>query len=179
LAVTAAVMLVVTDNRRYEIGLLVICVWAVCRLYYFFFYVLDHYAGGDKYASVFAMVVKLCRNQKVTVTPTQPAVGSHATNLFADLPQHLPEELIEILAMSQHVRIERIVSTGQSSPEEFWYDQPEHEWVVVLQGDAVIEFEKHSKQLSSGDYVLIPPHQKHRVASTSCEQPTVWVAVFF
>ena len=53
-------------------------------------------------------------------------------NLFADLPTALPEELIEVLAENQHVRIERIVSTGHTSPEGYWYDQDEAEWVVVL-----------------------------------------------
>jgi quercetin dioxygenase-like cupin family protein len=30
-----------------------------------------------------------------------------------------------------------------------------------------------------GDFVLIPPHRKHRVFSTSMKEPTVWLAVFF
>ena len=59
LAIMAAVMLVATDDRRYEVVLLAICIWASCRCYYFFFYVLDHYVGGDKNASLFAMIVKL------------------------------------------------------------------------------------------------------------------------
>ena len=53
-------------------------------------------------------------------------------NLFADIPNALPEELIEVLAENRHVRIDRIVSTGHASPEGFWYDQAE--WVVVLKG---------------------------------------------
>ena len=100
-------------------------------------------------------------------------------NLFEKLPHNLPEELTETLAKSQHVRIERIVSTGQASPDGFWYDQPEHEWVVVLKGEAVLEFENHSQQLFPGDHVLIPPRQKHPVASTSDQEPTVWLAVFY
>ena len=100
-------------------------------------------------------------------------------NLFADLPCHLSAELTETLVMSKYVRIERIVSTGQSSPAGFWYDQPEYEWVVVLQGEAALEFENHSQPLFPGDHVFIPPHQKHRVASTSAHEPTVWLAVFF
>ena len=100
-------------------------------------------------------------------------------NLFADLPQHLPEELTETITASQYVRIERIVSTGQSSPPGFWYDQPEHEWIVVLRGNAVLEFEGKTQQLQVGDHVLILPRQKHRVTSTSQHEPTVWLAVFF
>jgi len=50
-------------------------------------------------------------------------------SLFDDLPTTLAEELITVLASNQHVRIERIVSTGHTSPAGFWYDQSEHEWV--------------------------------------------------
>ncbi|WP_232530152.1 hypothetical protein [Rosistilla oblonga] len=55
-------------------------------------------------------------------------------NLFADLPTSLTEELVNVLAENPQVRIERIVSTGQFTKPGFWYDQDEHEWVVVLKG---------------------------------------------
>ena len=100
-------------------------------------------------------------------------------NLFADILKNQPEELSETLAVSQHVCIERIVSTGHSSPPGFWYDQSEYEWVVVLRGYAILEFENRKQHLAVGDYVLIPPHQKHRVFATSNISPTVWLAVFF
>ena len=101
-------------------------------------------------------------------------------NLFANVPQKLPQELVDILAESQQVRIERIVSTGHQSPADFWYDQTETEWVLVLQGEAVLEYEtKESQRLKSGDWVLIPAHRKHRVVWTSSNEPTIWLAVFF
>ena len=102
-------------------------------------------------------------------------------NLFADLPSDLSKELIEVLAETRHVRIERIMSTGQASPQDFWYDQAESEWVAVLQGEATLQFEGESdlRRLTTGDYVLIPAHRKHRVEWTSSEEPTVWLAVFF
>jgi cupin 2 domain-containing protein len=56
------------------------------------------------------------------------------TNLFDDLPQHLPKELVQTLIRAADVRIERIISHGHSSPADFWYDQPQHEWVIVLKG---------------------------------------------
>ena len=101
-------------------------------------------------------------------------------NLFADLPKSLPDELTEVLAGNQHVRIERIVSHGNVSPEGFWYDQVEHEWVVVLKGEAKLLFENDNEplHLKSGDHVLIPAHQKHRVEWTTPDEPTVWLAVF-
>jgi len=100
-------------------------------------------------------------------------------NLYVDLPTLLPEELIEKLVDTKDVRIERIVSTGHTSPPGFWYDQPESEWVVVLHGAGVLEFEDERCRMVPGDYVLIPPHRKHRVLSTSIKEPTVWLAVFF
>ena len=101
------------------------------------------------------------------------------TNLFTELPSNLPEELIETLVDAPGIRIERIVSTGHASPPGFWYDQAESEWVVVLRGKAVLAFEDETRVLKPGDYVLIPPHRRHRVNSTSLTEPTVWLAVFF
>ena len=101
-------------------------------------------------------------------------------NLLENLPTLLPEELITVLAENSHVRIERIVSTGHVSPEGFWYDQDEHEWVIVLKGEARLQFEDSEPlHLTPGAHVLIPAHQKHRVAWTSQKEPTVWLAVFY
>lgn len=102
-------------------------------------------------------------------------------NLFTDLPTDLPAELIDVLTQNKHVRIERIVSTGQASPEGFWYDQDEAEWVVVLKGEAKLLFEGDAEPLplKPGDHVTIPAHSKHRVEWTSPGEPTVWLAVFY
>ena len=101
-------------------------------------------------------------------------------NLLEDLPTDLATELVEILAENKQVRIERIVSTGHSSPPEFWYDQHETEWVVLLTGAAELLFDDQSSvSLSPGDHLLIPAHRRHRVESTSSSEPTVWLAVFF
>ena len=102
-----------------------------------------------------------------------------SANLFSELPNNLPEELIEILVDAPDVRIERIVSTGHASPPGFWYNQTESEWVVVLQGEATLAFEDEERTLKPGDYVLISAHRKHRVNSTSEAEPTVWLTVFF
>ncbi|MDP6443515.1 MAG: cupin domain-containing protein [Pirellulaceae bacterium] len=100
-------------------------------------------------------------------------------NLFSDPPSRLPQELTDVLYASSVVRIERIVSTGQSSEPGFWYDQAENEWVVVLRGHAVLAFDDGSTvELTAGDYIHIPAHRRHRVESTSNSQPTVWLAVF-
>jgi cupin 2 domain-containing protein len=100
-------------------------------------------------------------------------------NVFENLPESIPTELIEVIAANRHVRIERIVSHGQSSPDGFWYDQEEHEWVIVLKGAARLQFEDATVDMKPGDFVNIPAHKKHRVEWTTPDEPTIWLAVFF
>lgn len=99
-------------------------------------------------------------------------------NLYASLPaSDAPEEEFSALFRSPHVRIERIVSQGQRSPEGFWYDQEENEWVLLIEGEAELEFKtpKDSLYLKKGDWILIPAHKKHRINHTS--SPAIWLAV--
>lgn len=103
------------------------------------------------------------------------------TNIFDPVAQDLPDELIDILADNGQVRIERIVSRGHASPPGFWYDQQQHEFVLLLQGEADLELLDPSERvtLQTGNYLLIPAHRKHRVARTSSEQDCIWLAVFY
>ncbi|MBT8072852.1 MAG: cupin domain-containing protein [Xanthomonadales bacterium] len=101
-------------------------------------------------------------------------------NLFAAIPVDISEELFTRLAHGQSTRIERIVSRGQASPASGWYDQADNEWVVVLQGEAQLEFENNAAvHLRAGDYINIPAHMKHKVAWTKPESETVWLAVHY
>ena len=103
------------------------------------------------------------------------------TNLFAALPgDSSREHFLELLAGSG-LRIERIVSFGQSSPAGFWYDQPHAEWVLVLAGAAKLRFfgEASPRNLEWGDFLEIPAHRRHRVEWTDPAQPTVWLAVHY
>ncbi len=104
-----------------------------------------------------------------------------AGNLFADIPEPSPEEQIVTLASAPGVAIERIISTGQASPPDFWYDQPHAEWVLLVSGAAALFFENEAEPrlLKPGDYLLIAPHQRHRVVFTDPAQPTIWLAVHF
>ncbi|MFO1369005.1 MAG: cupin domain-containing protein [Marinagarivorans sp.] len=96
------------------------------------------------------------------------------------LPADLTSEVFEDILRAPGVRIERIVSKGHSSPESGWYDQEEHEWVMVVQGAGLLIFEDGSEcQLSAGDYITIPAHCKHKVKWTDPDQVTVWLAVFY
>jgi len=102
-------------------------------------------------------------------------------NLFDDFPEEFDDESMEELVGADNVRIERIVSQGHSSPEGFWYDQEEDEWVTLLTGAAGLVFEDEEEEvvLRPGDHVKIPAHKKHRVAWTSQDEETVWLAVFY
>ncbi len=100
-------------------------------------------------------------------------------NIFAEISGPLPEELCSTLLQAANVRIERIVSYGQASPEGFWYDQDQHEWVIVLRGAARLRFEDRLVEMGPGNYINIPAHRKHRVEWTASEEPTVWLAVHY
>ena len=101
------------------------------------------------------------------------------TNLFTDLPEQFPEEMVTTPLEASNVRIERIVSYGHASPQGFWYDQDQHEWVVVLKGAAKLRFEDKIVEMKPGDHINIPAHRKHRVEWTTADGPTIWLAVFY
>jgi cupin 2 domain-containing protein len=102
-------------------------------------------------------------------------------NLFDDIPAELAAELSNRLAFRQGVRIERIVSRGHHSPEGFWYDQGETEWVLLLRGAAMIRFEKDDLivEMKPGDHITIAPRARHRIEWTTPDEDTIWLAVFY
>jgi len=97
------------------------------------------------------------------------------SNLFQIYPT-TNVEVIEDRLQLDGVKIERIISNGQPSPANVWYDQEQDEWVLLAQGTATLEF-KHGekKEMQAGDYLLIPSHLKHRVSEVS--RDAVWLAV--
>jgi cupin 2 domain-containing protein len=102
-------------------------------------------------------------------------------NLFHPLPDSSPDEVVEQLLSGSEFRLEKIVSTGQSTPPGEWYDQSESEWVALLAGGAKVLFEGNDVPLEMrpGDWINIPAHRRHRVEWTDPEQPTVWLAVHY
>jgi cupin 2 domain-containing protein len=98
---------------------------------------------------------------------------------FLQLPYPLPlAEQFDILATGQNLRIERIISCGQTTPPDEWFDQDLNEWVVLLQGEATLMYEDSTQfSLTAGDHLLIPAHCRHRVEFTSVEPPCIWLAV--
>ena len=104
-------------------------------------------------------------------------VGESVKNIFDDLPQHLPKEVVQTLFQAADLRIERIISHGHASPPDFWYDQGQAEWVIVLKGAARLQFEDGMVDMQPGDLVNIPAFRKHRVDWTTPDEPTVWLGV--
>ncbi len=103
-------------------------------------------------------------------------------SIFAGLPRSTAsDEQFSQLLGRPGLRIERIVSTGQCSPPDFWYDQPEGEWVLLLQGAARLRFadEPEARRLAAGDFVDIAPHRRHRVEWTAPGEITIWLAVHY
>jgi cupin 2 domain-containing protein len=87
-------------------------------------------------------------------------------------------ELFETIFTGNDCKVERIVSKGHSTPTGEWYDQEQDEWVILLKGKAIIEFESGEiLNLEAGDYIFIPAKLRHRVALTSTEPPCVWLAI--
>jgi cupin 2 domain-containing protein len=103
-----------------------------------------------------------------------------SSSIFA-LPFPLPqEEIFESFVETPLLRVERILSTGQTTPPGQWYDQERWEWVILLQGEAEIGYEDGRRiRLKPGDYLSIPPHQKHRVEFTSDAPPCIWLAIHY
>jgi cupin 2 domain-containing protein len=102
-------------------------------------------------------------------------------NLLHNIPDDLPDEIADTLLLGAGIRIERIVSNGQCSAPGFWYDQPQGEWVLLVQGEARLRFERDDQilHLTPGAYVNIGAHEKHRVEWTAEDRATIWLAVFY
>ncbi|MGY3859957.1 MULTISPECIES: cupin domain-containing protein [Aeromonas] len=109
----------------------------------------------------------------------------HTRNLLNDIPSPLPTEFFQDLVSTNHLRIERIVSHGHQTPPGEWYDQDEHEWVLIVQGEASLLFvdpqtqEQQQVLLGPGDHINIPARQKHRVEWTHPDIHTIWLCVFY
>ena len=103
------------------------------------------------------------------------------SNLLNHLPARLADERFDPLLQGADFRLERIISTGHTTPPEQWYDQEQEEWVLLLAGSAVLRFEQPAAQIAlcPGDSLLIPAHCRHRVEATDPDHHTVWLALYF
>lgn len=102
------------------------------------------------------------------------------TSILHDIPQNIPEEIIDTIISTKDLKIERIVSQGQCSPDGFWYDQKDNEWVIIIKGKAILEFATQEEIiLNEGEYINIPAHKKHRVKWTDPQRKTIWLAIYY
>ncbi len=99
-------------------------------------------------------------------------------NIFAQITKASEEEQFNLIFKSPNCRIDRIISAGHSSPKGFWYDQENDEFIMLLQGEAILEFEDRMVNLKAGDYMHIPKNCKHRVEKTSIDPVCIWLCVF-
>lgn len=100
-------------------------------------------------------------------------------NLFFIAEPAAEGEQVESLYQNGNVRIERIVSGGQVSPDGFWYEQDEDEWVLVVQGEGRIQYESGEEiVLCPGEHLLLPAGKRHRVSYTSKNPCCIWLCVF-
>ena len=100
-------------------------------------------------------------------------------NIFEEIIIDKNEEKFFEIFKNETIKIEKIVSNGQTSPQNFWYEQEQNEFVLVLEGFAILEFEDKEIELKKGDCLNINAMQKHRVKFTSQDEPTIWFAVFY
>jgi cupin 2 domain-containing protein len=100
-------------------------------------------------------------------------------NIFANIPKKIPNEIFETIITDKNIKIEKIISKGHTSPAHGWYDQEKNEWVILLDGEASIEFEDKIVDLKKGDYINILANQKHKVIKTSKNPPAIWLAIFY
>lgn len=88
-------------------------------------------------------------------------------------------EVFEDLLCGREFRLERIISSGQATPEGEWLQQEQPEWVSLWSGRARLRFEQDENpyDVAPGDAWLIPANCRHRVDWTDAEQPSVWMAL--
>jgi cupin 2 domain-containing protein len=113
-------------------------------------------------------------------TPAVVSPGSMGS-LLSGSPPSPGEEILEVLISTGNLRLERIHSCQASSPQGFWYEQEEHEWVCLLQGRASLAFddEREPRILQTGDALLIRAGRRHRVVATDPDPGTIWLAMFW
>lgn len=96
-----------------------------------------------------------------------------ATNFFADACPPPNGERFDTLLRHRNLHIERIVSSARTTPQVFV--QAQDEWVMLMQGEALLDVDGAEVPLKSGDQLFIPAGTPHSVRRTS--EGAVWLAV--
>lgn len=82
-------------------------------------------------------------------------------------------ETFNTLLEHKNIKINRIVSSDNVDNTE--YLQEEDEWLILLEGEAILLLNNEEKKLTKGDTLFIPSRTRHRVLST--QRGTVWLTV--
>ena len=82
-------------------------------------------------------------------------------------------ERTQVLVTAHGFTVEQILSGRLDAPVDD--DQEHDEWVVVLEGGAVLEIDGEERTMVRGDWLLLPARVPHRVLSTQIG--TSWLAV--
>ena len=111
---------------------------------------------------------------------SSPQAGGDANLLASPCPAPGSETSTPLLS-APGLRLILIHSCAARSPEGFWYDQSEAEWVCLLQGSARLRFEDEPQDrlLSRGDSLLIRAHRRHRLEASDPAPGTLWLALFW
>jgi len=73
----------------------------------------------------------------------------------------------------KNITIQRIISS--ETPEGKTYIQEEDEWVVILEGEAILHIDAKERRLRKGDTLFIPARTPHKVLEA--ENGTLWLTV--
>lgn len=107
--------------------------------------------------------------------------GRRLDNLLAHPVPAAGAEAVLDLQRGEGWRLQLIHSCDHSSPDGFWYDQDEHEWLLVLRGSARLRLREPEEEcdLSVGDVLVLSPHRPHRVDRTDPSPGTLWLTLFW
>ena len=95
-------------------------------------------------------------------------------NLYDSPSADENREIFTPLFENDSIKIESIRSWLKTAGE--LYNQDQDEWVILLEGEAVLEIDTQIVYLARGDYLFIPKHTPHRVHSTA--KNALWLGVF-
>lgn len=108
----------------------------------------------------------------------KPRFKPKVANLLGKLPAARRAEAFTELLARPGIRLERIVSRGQATPDARPMVQDHDEWVLLLEGAAGIRIEDSNEvRLGPGDHLTIAAGQRHWVTWTAKDRATVWLAL--
>jgi cupin 2 domain-containing protein len=94
-------------------------------------------------------------------------------NLFLNAVAPAAGERFDMLLNHKNLVIERIISSSVITPQESVQEQDE--WVLLLQGEALLQVDGKPVALKAGDHLFLPAGLRHTVERASAG--AMWLAV--